>query len=111
MYAANRAQAPELDNWRAAVREVCDRLEGDYFDRVKPFTEGFGTWASATMIGYEIPLPGRFGGRLMVSNARYARRTGPFGLFGRRVKVRNLADIETEFRKQIDEWLRAKEAR
>jgi hypothetical protein len=111
MHAANRGQDPELDNWRAAVREVCDRLDADYFDRVKPFADGFGTWASATMIGYEIPLAGRFGGRIMGRNARYARRTGPFGLFGRRVKVRGLADIELEFRKEIDEWLREREAR
>lgn len=96
------------DDWRSRVRAVCDRLDRDYYPRVSRYAGGFGTWASSTMIGYEIPLGGRVG-RLVGNSARYAKRVGPFGLLGPREQVRDLADIEAEFRTQIEAWLRDRE--
>jgi hypothetical protein len=57
------------------------------------------------MIGYEIPLGGRVG-RLVGNSARYAKHVGLFGFLGPREQVRDLADIEAQFRAEIEAWLR-----
>jgi hypothetical protein len=100
--------ADPLTNWQLAIRQLGDRLERDYVARVTKVARGFGIWGSSTEVGYEIPLGGRIG-RLDGKSARYARKTGPLGLFGRRVLVRDLADIEREFRLEIESWLRDRE--
>jgi len=43
-------------------------------------------------------------------SARYAKRDGLFGLFGRRRPVRDLDAIEAEFRSEIESWLRSRES-
>src|SRR5439155_5080993 len=85
---ARQDEPRELSDWRAAVRDTADRLERDYVDRVTLHAEGFGTWASSTLFGYEIPLRHRGPvGSLLGRHERYARKTGFLGLFGRRVLV------------------------
>jgi hypothetical protein len=106
-----REEPREITDWRGAVRDATERLERDYFAKVKPYAEGFGTWANSTLFGYEIPLRehGRIGGGLIGSHARYARKVGFLGLFGRRVLVLPLSDIERQFRAEIDAWLKEEE--
>jgi hypothetical protein len=94
---------PMVD-WRAAIREFRERLERDYVGRVSRYAGGFGVWGNSSSVGYEIPLGGRVG-KLAGTTARYARRNGFLGIFGRRVRVRELADIEGQFRQEIDQWL------
>src|SRR5437899_1004692 len=101
-------KADPLTNWRGAIGDLADRLEGDYLERVRRVAAGFGIWGSSTQVGYEIPLGPRIG-RVVGEHVRYARKTGPFGLIGRRVLIRDLADIEREFREQIEAWLRERE--
>jgi hypothetical protein len=90
------------------VRALIDRLERDYGDRVRRHARGFGTWASGTQIGIEIPL-GRRIGPMAGWTARYAERRGLFGIAGPRQLVRDLDAIEVEFRSEIESWLRARE--
>jgi hypothetical protein len=97
-----------LVDWKSAIGQLGDRLEGDYLDRVKKFARGFGIWGGSTVIGYEIPLGGRIG-KMVGNRARYAKRSGLFGLFGRRELVRDLADIESQFRREIEAWLNEQE--
>jgi hypothetical protein len=97
-----------LIDWKSAIGQLGDRLERDYLEPVKKFARGFGIWGSSTVVGYEIPLGGRVG-RMVGKRAQYARRRGFLGLFGPRVLVRDLADIEDEFRREIEAWLREQE--
>lgn len=104
-------QIPDpIVNWKAAIRELGDRLENDYLTRVRRFAGGSGIWGSSTQVGYEIPLGGRVG-KLVGGHARYAKRTGALGLFGSRVPVRDLHDIELQFRHAIEAWLADQESR
>ena len=105
---SEQRDADPLTDWKLAIRQLGDRLERDYLERVSKVARGFGIWGSSTEVGYEIPLGGRIG-RLEGNSARYARKTGPLGLFGPRVLVRDLADIEREFRLEIDSWLQDRE--
>jgi hypothetical protein len=91
-------------DWNAAINQVAEALERDYDKRVARYAHGLDVWGNSTTIGYDIPLGGRVG-RSDGGIARYARSTGFLGLFGRRVRVRDLADIERQFRREIDEWL------
>jgi hypothetical protein len=91
-------------DWKAAIDQIAERLERDYSERVARYAHGLDVWGNSTTVGYDIPLGGRVGpsdGGI----ARYARRTGFLGLFGRRVRVRELADIEAQFRQEIEQWL------
>jgi len=56
-----------------------------------------------------IPLGNRIG-PMAGWSARYAKRDGLFGLFGRRRPVRDLDAIEAEFRSEIESWLRSRES-
>src|SRR2546428_4345629 len=98
-----------LVDWKSAIGQLGDRLERDYLERVRKVAGGFGIWGSSTVVGYEIPLGGRIG-RMVGSRIQYARRSGFLGVFGPRVLVRDLGDIEDEFRREIETWLREQEA-
>jgi hypothetical protein len=91
-------------DWKAAIRQLAERLERDYVARVSRYARGFEVWGNSTTVGYDIPLGGRVG-RSEGGMARYARRTGFLGLFGHRIRVRELAEIEAQFRKEIEQWL------
>jgi hypothetical protein len=95
---------------KAAVRDLGDRLERDYHPRVIRFAAGFGTWGSSTIVGYEIPLGGRIGA-VVGGSRRYARRTGLFGLLGPRKIIKDLPQIESELRQEIEAWLSDQERR
>src|SRR5688572_5319152 len=94
---------PMVD-WKAAINQVAERLERDYRERVERYARGFEVWGNSTTVAYDIHLGGRVGpseGGI----ERYARRTGFHGLFGRRIRLRELADIEAQFRQEIEQWL------
>jgi hypothetical protein len=95
-------------DWKAAIGQFAERLERDYNERVARYAHGLDVWGNSTTIGYDIPLGGRVG-RCDGGIARYARRTGFLGLFGRRIRVHELADIEAQFRRDIEQWLEAQE--
>ena len=99
-----------LTNWKSAIAHLGDRLERDYLEPARKFARGFGTFGSSTMVGYEIPLGGRVG-KVVGGQRRYARKLGLFGLFGPRVITRDLAEIEAEFRVEIEAWLTEQERR
>jgi len=96
------AAADPIDDWKAAVREFCDRLEHDYVNQVTRFAGGFGTWPIARRSAVKFRL-GECGRRIGRSE-RYAKHV-LLGLFGPRVLVRDLSEIESEFRREIDPWL------
>jgi len=100
---APHALDPMVD-WKAAVLQLADQLERDYSDRVGRYARGFEVWGNSTTVGYDIPLGGRVG-PTTGGIATYARRTGFLGRFGRRIRVRELADIEAQFRQEIEQWL------
>ena len=70
---SEQRDADPLTDWKLAIRQLGDRLERDYLERVSKVARGFGIWGSSTEVGYEIPLGGRIG-RLEGNSARYARR-------------------------------------
>jgi hypothetical protein len=108
-YSVSSPPDPLVD-WKGAISQLGDRLEHDYLARVRRVAGGFGIWGSSTMVGYEIPLGGRVG-RMAGNHVRYARRSGFLGLFGPRVLVRDLGNIEREFRREIEAWLNEEEHR
>lgn len=97
-------------DWRAGVDQLAHSIYRDYEARVGRFTGGLGVWGSPTWVGYEIPLGGRVG-RMKASSVRYAKKLGLFGWFGRRVQIRDLADVERQFREELDVWLAEQERR
>jgi len=102
----NAPDAPNLaDDWKSEVRDFCSRLERDYRDKVRPYAGGINCWGNSTTIGFEIPLGSGRVGRMWGDHAKYARRAGFLGLFGPRRGLRNLTDIDRQFRREIDEWL------
>jgi hypothetical protein len=102
---SRRSSPDPLVDWKVAIGQLGDRLERDYLDAVRRFARGFGIYGSSTVVGYEIPLGGRVG-KIVGGQRRYARKVGLFGLTGPRVIVRDLADIEAEFRVEIEAWLK-----
>lgn len=105
---SRRTPPDPLVDWKIAIRQLGDRLERDYLDPVRRFARGLGIYGSSTVVGYEIPLGGRVG-KIVGGERRYARKIGFLGLTGPRVIVRDLADIEAEFRVEIEAWLKEQE--
>jgi hypothetical protein len=91
-------------DWKKAICQLGERLERDYMDRVHRFARGIDVWGNSTSVGYDIALGGRVG-PMVGGMARYAKRAGFLGVFGRRTRVRDLGDIEGQFRREIDQWL------
>jgi hypothetical protein len=92
--------ADPMVDWKAAIGQFADRLERDYRERIGRYARGLDVWGNSTTVGYDIPLGGRIG-RSDGGIARYAKRTGFLGMFGPRIRIRELADIEAEFRREI----------
>src|SRR2546423_79281 len=97
------------EDWKLQVRELASRLERDYQTRVARFAKGLDVWGNSTTVGFDIRLGRRRMGPMWGTHVRYARRRGPLGLFGPRVQVRDLAEVEATFREKIDEWLAREE--
>jgi hypothetical protein len=57
-----------------------------------------------------VPLGGRIGS-YWGHQVRYAKRTGPLGLFGPRVVIKGFPEIERELRDAIEAWLADREAK
>jgi hypothetical protein len=92
-----------------ALLAICDRLEGDYRDRViAAGANAFNAWANATQIVVEADYGGS-SGPIRGVGVSYARRKGPFGLFGRAVPFKTLQEAERELREQIERMLESRE--
>ncbi len=98
-------------NWKQVVGEFCKRLEQDYQSRVARFAKGIDCWGNSTTVGFDVRLGEGRSGPMWGNHAQYAKRVGFLGMFGRRVQVRELTDIEQQFRHEIDEWLVNRQAR
>ena len=90
--------------------ELAERLETEYRERVERAGGGFGVWLGGTRAGVEILLGGRIG-PVDGTSIKYARRTGPLGLWGRRIALHDIGEIERELREFVDSWLRDQSAR
>lgn len=95
-------------NWRVSVRELDDRIHRDLGPRVALFAQGIDVWGNSTMVGVDIRLGGRIG-PLWGHRVRYAKKHGPLGLFGPRTILKDFADVESELRGAVEQWLREHE--
>lgn len=103
------ARETQSRDWKPAVLELCKRIERDYQDKVAPFAKGIDVWGNSTTIGFDVRLGSGRSGPVWGTHARYAQRRGFLGILGPRVQTRDLADIESEFRLEIDKWLAEQE--
>ncbi|MBI2756897.1 MAG: hypothetical protein HYX52_09335 [Chloroflexi bacterium] len=101
---------PLVDSWRDVMRQLDHRLVRDYLSRVRRFGRGVGVWGNSTTVGVDVPLGGRIG-PMWGHEVRYAKRTGPLGLFGSRIIIKDLDAVEAELRQALDEWLTEQDAR
>lgn len=95
---------PAAQSWKDAVRDLSVRIHRDYAERVAPFGRGIDIWGNSTTIELGVRLGGRVG-PMWGHQIRYAKRTGPLGLFGPRVIIKDFAAVERELRSAIDAWL------
>jgi hypothetical protein len=90
---------------KGALLAVCERLEADYRDRfIAAGASAFNAWANATTFGVEA-LYGTGIGPAWNASVSYARREGPFGLFGPARPLKTLQEAEHELREQIERQL------
>lgn len=90
---------------RRQVDDVWQRLQSDYADRFfAAGATGFNAWGNGAVIGVEANF-GKAFGPSFVASARYARREGWLGLFGRLVQYRSLEEAEEELRQEVDAYL------
>ncbi len=101
---------PSARSWKDAIRQLRDRLDRDYRPRVTRFARGLDTWGNSTIIGVDVPLGGRVG-PMWGHQVRYARKTGPLGLFGPRVILKDFGTVERELRRALEAWLAEQESR
>ena len=99
------AMGRESTDWKSAVLDLAERIEGDYQEKVGRFAKGINVWGNSTTVGFDVALGRGRSGPMWGRHTRYAERRGFFGLFGPRVEIRDLADVEREFRAEIDTWL------
>ncbi len=97
-------------SWKDAVRQLGDRLRRDYESRVWPFARGLDFSGNSTVVELGIALGGRVG-PMTGFQIRYAKRTGPLGLFGPRVILKDFGTVERELRQAIENWLAEQESR
>src|SRR5687768_4544062 len=94
---------PAARSWKEAVQGIGARLRRDYEARVWPYGQGIDFWGNSTTVELGVPLGGRIG-PYWGHQVSYAKRTGPLGLFGPRVIVKDFAAVERELRDAIEAW-------